>query len=176
MAYSADIKVTVKKFRPISLIAFGLCCDIDDLVISGDPAHKVSLDVANKKLLLVKKGQIDLNFVINPASDYIPAGIAFESTIDPNGSGNFGPVAISGSTITVTNKYTIGKPHGGGPSPHWNFSILIQKLSTQELGLIDPGIENEEEAVFVPRRRPARAGTKKSAKSPTEKVRKPRRK
>lgn len=172
----ANIAVNVTAFQPIS----GGNSTISPLVVDP-PSTKVTVYGTKGENLSVGKGLIQLIFTIHPTSQYIPVGVTFQSTEDPNGLNNFGETSIDGSTITITDKYTVGKPAGGGKAPFWKFSLLIQEISSQKLGIVDPGIENSEEAVKDrPKSQRRKAGkpasSSKSAKrTPGKRARRPAR-
>jgi hypothetical protein len=134
------ITLNVTQFVP------GGCCAISRPVIQGGGGNRVRFknetDAHDHTLVAHGKGNapLDLAFTI---PGYTPGPGPSPMTFSgANAEANFVRQSVSGSTVTVTNVFT---HRGKGPdNPRWSYAISIVNSAGQQ-GLIDPGIENQEQ-------------------------------
>lgn len=149
----AKITLTVTAFNGLKDFSnTNRFCVIDDPVITDDAGGRVYTIAGDRRTLRVKNGKtdpagpakpIDLVFTILPAGDYLGAGVLIDGDgLNDNGTSgnnNFTLTRVDGNKILVKNAYKKGKAY-------FELFLGIQQVSTGRLGLIDPGVENSEEA------------------------------
>lgn len=94
------------------------------------------------------RGAVDLEIRVESADaqeTYTPLGIVFQQRAvsnsvrsDPLGRNNFSPAYLNGSSLLVHAHHV-----GIGPAYHYEFFVLIQRVSDGAIGIIDPGVVNE---------------------------------
>ena len=151
MAATAKITLTVTQFNAIKdLSNANRFCIIDDpyiangagrvYTISGD---RRTLRVTNGKTTRTGKAKaVNLEFTIEPANTYVIAGLLIDQAgFDEKGGGknNFKLSKVDGSVVTVTDNYVDGKTY-------LEVLIGIQDITSGRIGIIDPGVENSEDA------------------------------
>lgn len=140
----ARIEMTVQQFNEIGTDQYTTA----SLKLIDTPDHplpscvKYQDDGTGKKCLMVS-AKVILEFILAPASEFMPLGIAFEKgggALDPDGLLDF----------PVTTRLSLNSPREGTQhvlritDEHVDvgnkreFDVIIQRLSDQALGLIDP--------------------------------------
>jgi hypothetical protein len=116
---------------------------------NGHPSRPHQIQVKGKKK------PVDLvltiaNGIGGSTEVFWPAGIAFigaPSNTDPTGGYNFSKATCAGASLTVTDRNTT---HGPGAAASVGEAYLtVVRLSDLAMGVIDPVIENSDDAVVV---------------------------
>ena len=114
---------------------------------NGNPRRPNQIQVKGKKK------PVDLVFTIangiaGSTDVFWPSGIAFvgaPGNTDPTGGYNFSKATCLDDTLTVTDSNTTHGP--GAAAPVWEAYITVVRLSDLAMGVIDPGIENSDDAI-----------------------------
>lgn len=168
---TVDVTLTVTRFQSL-LESAGTNAPLSDFEMSGPEDGNGRLKVGDyqkgsppgaRHTLRVQRPGVLLRFTIAPGSDgerYHPVGISFEradrtapvavpwttGAHSPAGS-PFSGLTIEGATIQVIDRPLGGVPAAGEANPPrrvtYKFSVFVQRERDGALGLIDPGIENE---------------------------------
>jgi hypothetical protein len=83
----------------------------------------------------------------DPKESYKPLALYFRQETDPN-TKRKDPEGRTNFTTSLTPKGTVVMRHNcllRGPDGRYEFYVLIQRASDGAVGLIDPGVETEEE-------------------------------
>lgn len=168
---TVDVTLTVTRFQSLLESAAGRA-PLSDFVMSGPEDGNGRLKVGDyqkgspadaRHTIRVQRPGVVIRFTVAPGEDgerYRPVGISFEradqtapvavpwttGTRPPSGS-PFSSLTLDGSTIQVVDQPLGGVPAKGEATPPrrvtYKFSVFLQRERDGALGLIDPGIENE---------------------------------
>jgi hypothetical protein len=155
MAYpKLPITVTLTDFKVLATDTPRFCAATTAVIPgsavgNGHPSRPHQIQVKGKKK------PVDLVFTIvnglaGSTDVFWPAGIAFvgaPGNTDPTGGYNFAKATCAGPVLTVTDRNTTHGP--GAAAPRWEAYLTVVRLSDLALGVIDPGIENSDDAVAV---------------------------
>ena len=142
---NALVSLTVTRFRPMKSLASPDYVEAS----TGLAAHEdvTLVDRAGVPTLRVKRPvniEIGLGSA-DPAESYRPLAVYFQqktsaATVksDPLGEANFTQSLTRGSLVMRHNCVL------RGPNGHYEFFVLIQRVSDGAIGLIDPEVETEE--------------------------------
>lgn len=136
---NATITVPVSSF----VAAGSGFCPTGALSASSTPAGRVTISPTNSNNIVVTspgrgQGAINLDFVVTstetPAKTYAVCGLAITNS---GLNGNFSLGQINNNVLSLSNRYTRGKT---------SWKLYIAVMFGNQLGIIDPGIENSDDA------------------------------
>jgi hypothetical protein len=144
---NAQVMLTVDRFRPMKSLANPEFVEATTALAAHEAVRLIDRD--GMPTLRVKRAvDIEIGLASNdPAESYKPLAVYFRQKTsaataqsDPEGRANF--------TQAVTPKGTLVMRHNcvlRGPNGHYEFYVLIQRVSDGAIGLIDPDVETEED-------------------------------
>jgi hypothetical protein len=144
----AEVVITVTEFRPVLSPELDGVRDTDYTMRLKRPHRRVSLK--DDTILVKSPGAVIRLTITSPAKDktkYYPAGITFvrEDSDGLSEAERLGRpdllqrrIVIDGQTLTFTDRFKKGKEN-----IRYKFSVILQRGSDGAIGIIDPGIEND---------------------------------
>jgi hypothetical protein len=144
---NAQVMLTVDRFRPMKSLTNPEFVEATTALASHDAVRLIDRD--GMPTLRVKRAvDIEIGLSSNdPAESYKPLAVYFRQKTSPT-TAQTDPEGRTNFTQAVTPKGTLVMRHNcvlRGPNGHYEFYVLIQRVSDGAIGLIDPDVETEEE-------------------------------
>lgn len=144
-AETAQVTMTVTQFRPLTSLAENRYVDA---TTSLSPHSTVRLVDREGMPTFICKEAVNLEITVasaDPNEVYVPLAVTFQQQgdftgekRDRSGALNFERLTAPNGKLMFRNKALLRSPEG-----HYEFFVLIQRLSDGALGIIDPAIIND---------------------------------